>query len=210
MNNEQLVCHLKSRKRLRTPAIISAFEKVDRADFVLQKYREQAHIDYPLPISQGQTISQPTTVALMLEFLQPQKGDKILDIGSGSGWTTALLAKIAGLEGEVWGVERIPELVELGQNNLKEYNFPNAKILQAGEGIGLPEKAPFEKILVSASAKKFPNELIDQLKIGGRIVIPVGISIWGVDKISETEIKKEEHYYKFIFVPLIIGKKIAS
>lgn len=205
MNNDELISKLKNVGVLKTPRIIDAFCKTDRADFVPGEYKDEAYGDYPLPIGQSQTISQPSTVAFMLELLQPEDGDKILDVGSGSGWTTALLAQIVRPSGRIWGLELVPELVEFGRKNLSKYNFSWAEILQAEEGHLVPRHlykgAGFDKILVSAAGEEMPHELIDQLKIGGRMVIPLQNSIWKVDKISQAEAKKEE-FPGFVFVPL--------
>ncbi len=203
----ELINHLKSEGILKTPAIIAAFEHVDRRNFVLEKHQNEAYGDYPLPIGYDQTISQPTTVAFMLELLQPQKGEKILDVGSGSGWTTALLAHIVGESGFVWGVELVPELVSFGKANLQSWGVSNATIIQAGDTLGLPacagrpSHAPFDKILASAAAHIIPRELIDQLCVGGKMVIPVGSSIFSIDRISENDFNKEE-FVGFAFVPL--------
>ncbi len=175
-------------------------KKIDRKDFVLKEYEKEAYEDYPLPIGFNQTISQPSTVYFMLKLLNPQKQEKILDIGSGSGFSTALLAEAVGENGKVFGVEKIPELVSFGRKNLSKYNFNNVVIVEAGEKLGLPDKAPFDKILVSASAKEIPKELIDQLKIGGIMVIPVENNILRIEK-TEKEIKIEK-YEGFAFVPL--------
>lgn len=169
---------------------------IDRKDFVLEQDKDIAYEDRPLSIGYGATISQPSTVYFMLELLGAGKKDKVLDIGSGSGWTTALLAKQAK---EVWGTEITPELAEWGKNNLAKYNFKNSKIVLAKE-LGLPEKAPFDKILVSASAEELSKELIRQLKIGGRMIIPIKNSIWKIDKLKGGLKKKE--YPGFVFVPL--------
>lgn len=178
-----------------------AFSEVDRADFVLPEYRDSADLDIPLPIGKGQTISQPTTVRMMLEWLDASPGDKVLDVGSGSGWTTALLAKIIGPKGKIYAVERIPELKEFGEENCRRAEIENAEFFLVEDQIGLVKYSPFNRILVSASAEELPEELLDQLGEGGKLVIPIGNSIF--------EIKKEKSGYKslehqgFVFVPLI-------
>ncbi len=194
--------HLIRENTLVTPSLIDAFRTVKREDFVLPAYREEAELDTALPIGHGQTISQPYTVALMLELLEPRSGMRILDVGSGSGWTTALLAHIVGPEGRVYGVERVPELVSLGRANLARYAFPQVDIRQAGKAFGLPEEAPFDRILVSAGIGRLPESLVRQLRVGGILVIPVAGALWQVRKIgnTETEIRKIEG---FAFVPLI-------
>ena len=207
MSQNSLTQELVKEAVLKTALIINAFKKTDRADFVLSDFKKEAYRDYPLPIGYNVTISQPTTVAFMLELLEPKKGDKILDIGSGSGWTTELLSQIVGKKGKVFGVEIIPELVEFGRKNLSKYNkknvfYKNAEIILAKKDIlGFSKKAPFDKILVSAMAKKLPKELVNQLSISGILVIPIKNSIWRIDKISENEIKEKE-FYGFNFVPL--------
>lgn len=186
---------------MKTKEIIDAFLRVDRKNFILPEYENQAYKDYSLPIGYGQTISQPTTVAMMLEWLQPKRGDKIMDVGSGSGWTTALLADIVGQEEKVFGVEIISELVVFGQNNLAKLNYPQAIIIQAEEKLGLPKEAPFDKILVSAAAAILPQELVDQLKISGTMVIPIGSSVFKINKISKGKFNIQE-FPGFSFVPL--------
>lgn len=187
---------------LKSPQIIDAFRVVDRKYFVPASFAEHTYVNAPIPIGNSQTISQPSTVAFMLEHLAPQKGDKVLDIGSGSGWTTALLCHIVGEKGSVTGVERVGELVELGQENLSQFHFgSHCHIESAGEKLGLPDEQ-FDRILVSASADEIPEELLSQLKIGGTLVIPVRNSIYKFKKVSEAQIEKEE-FYGFVFVPLI-------
>ena len=198
----QLIQSLYNSGILTSIELIKAFEKVDRVDFVTANNLINAYQDNALPIGYGQTISQPTTVAFMLEKLQLSAGEKVLDIGSGSGWTTALIAHIVGSEGEVIGVERVPELVEFGKKNLEKYAFNNAKIICAGDTLGFAEKGPYDKVLVSASARSVPVDLIKQLKLGGVLVTPVRNSIYKITRVSEESYEKEEHY-GFIFVPLI-------
>jgi protein-L-isoaspartate(D-aspartate) O-methyltransferase len=179
---------------------------VDRVDFVRLEDRGSTAEDEALPIGYGQTISQPYTVAFMLELLWPRVGEKILDVGSGSGWTTALLAAIVGPKGKVCGVERVPELVGFGRANLAKYTLPQAEILQAGKELGLPEAAPFDRILVSAAAESsVPVRLVAQLKVGGILVMPVGEAIWCVEKLSGTQTRIEKHP-GFVFVPLVGAK----
>ncbi|PIP86757.1 L-isoaspartyl protein carboxyl methyltransferase, partial [Candidatus Campbellbacteria bacterium CG22_combo_CG10-13_8_21_14_all_43_18] len=157
----------------------------------------------PLPIGEGQTISQPTVVAFMLELLELEEGQKVLDVGSGSGWTTALIRDIVGPSGEVYGLERQPNLVEFGRANLGKFNFRKAEIFQAKEGVlGYPERGPYDRILVSAAYDEIPQELIKQLKAGGIMVAPVRDSILKISKKSEDEIEKEG-FQGFYFVPLI-------
>ncbi len=187
---------------LHTPAIIDAFKKVDRRYFVPSSFSEHIYVDAPLPIGEEQTISQPSTVAFMLEQLEPREGDSILDIGSGSGWTTALLCSIVGETGSVTGLERKEALVEQGRRNLSKFDFSGkCSIEKAGESLGIPEKK-FDKILVSASADEIPEVLFSQLKEGGILVVPVRNSIFKFKKISQTQLESRE-FPGFVFVPLI-------
>ncbi|KXB08107.1 hypothetical protein AKJ56_01820, partial [candidate division MSBL1 archaeon SCGC-AAA382N08] len=153
----------------------------------------------------GQTISQPLVVAFMLEKLELEQGDKVLDIGSGSGWTTALLSHIVGSEGKVIGIEIVPELKEFGKQNVSEYNFVEKGIAEfvCKDGTeGFEQQAPYDRILASASARELPSAWKEQLEVGGKIVAPVGHSIFVYSKRSEQEFEKEEHP-GFSFVPLI-------
>lgn len=180
----------------------NAFGKINRRDFIPEPYRDRAYIDAPLPIGYGQTISQPSTVKLMLEWLNVKSNEKVLDVGSGSGWTTALLSKIVGPKGKIFAVERIPELVELGKNNCKNAGIKNAEFFQSGDEYGLSKYSPYDRILVSASAKKLPTELMNQLRIDGKLIVPVRNDVLEITKKSERSIKTIVHP-GFIFVPLI-------
>ena len=189
---------------LKSQKIIDAFSAVDRKYFVPYTVAEHTYVDVPLSIGYEQTISQPSTVAFMLEQLNVHDGDKVLDIGSGSGWTTALLCHLVREEGSVIGLERIEALVVQGKVNLSkiQQSQNHCAIKRAGEELGLPGKL-FDKILVSASSDEIPEVLFLQLKIDGTLVIPIGKSIFKFKKLSETHIEKEE-FYGFVFVPLII------
>lgn len=201
---------------LKTPGIIKAFKEIKRADFFPEDTKDFAEINSAFPIGFGQTISQPLVVAFMIEELQPHSGEKILDIGSGSGWTTALLGEIVGSEGKVIGIEIIKELKEFGEKNVSKYNFVKKRIVEficADGSKGYPNISSrpelaggFDKILASASAREIPQAWKDQLKIGGRIVTPVGTSIWLFIKKSDKAFDKFE-YPGFVFVPLITKGK---
>lgn len=182
--------------------ISQAFSNIHREHFVPQRLRHLSHIDSPLPIGYGQTISQPTTVQSMLHWLDPQIGDNILDIGSGSGWTSALLSNIVGQKGKVFAVERIPELMQFGRNNCENIGIKNVKFFQANRGYGLPRFAPYDRILVSASARRFPVKLLDQLKINGKLVIPINNDIHEVTKTSVDKYLSVIHH-GYEFVPLL-------
>ncbi len=188
---------------LKTDSIIKAFQKVDRKFFIPKEFKENIYDDRPLPIGDSQTISQPSTVAFMLELLNVQEGNKILEIGSGSGWVVALLCYLATQSGSVLGLERVDKLVKTGQNNLLKLGFKtNCIIKKAGTNLGVPGNK-FDRILVSASADNIPKILFEQLNTGGNLVMPVKNSILKFKKISETKITKQE-FPGFVFVPLIV------
>jgi len=190
---------------LKTPEIIKAFKKIKRIDFLPEDSRNLAELNGALPIGYGQTISQPLVVAFMLEQLQPKQGHQVLDVGSGSGWTTALLSEIVGEKGKVIAIELISELKEFGEKNASKYNFVKkgiAEFICADGSKGYEEEAPFDRILASASAQKIPLAWRKQLKIGGRIVTPIKTSIWVFTKETEDSFEEIEHP-GFAFVPLI-------
>jgi protein-L-isoaspartate(D-aspartate) O-methyltransferase len=156
---------------IRNAHVLRAMERVPRHEFVDPRYRDQAYEDHPLPINAGQTVSQPFIVALMLEILHLEPGLKVLEIGTGSGYQTAVLAEICG---HVYSVERHPQLASEAQDTLSRLGFTNLT-LRVGDGsLGLPEYAPFDAIVVSAAAERIPAPLFQQLGEGGRLIIPVG------------------------------------
>ena len=154
--------------------VAEAFAAMPREGFLPERERRRAAYDGPLPIGHGQTNSQPATVEAMLRLLDVQTGQKVLDVGCGSGWTTALLAHLTGPTGRVLGVELEPDLVDFGRDNLDRAGVPWASIFEAAPGVlGLPDAAPFHRILVSAMARALPDELVSQLHTGGVMVAPV-------------------------------------
>ncbi len=198
---------------LTTPAIIAAFRATDRKDFVPPALADEAYGDYPLPIGFGQTISQPLTVAIMLELLAPRAGENILEIGSGSGWQTAILAHIVsggaaarGGNGRVTAIERIPELAAMGEANVAKYSFIKsgvAEMVRGNGAMGFAPGAPYDRIIAAAAAARgIPRAWKDELRVGGRIVAPVGQAVVVSDKMAETEFRQTEHR-GFSFVPLV-------
>jgi len=155
-----------------------AFAVVDRAEFLRPQDRAVAGVDEPLAIGLGQTNSQPRTVRAMLQLLGVESGLRVLDVGSGSGWTTALLARLVGPSGSVLGVELEPDLAAWGAENLGRQDTPWASIRAADpEVLGAPAEAPFDRVLVSAAARRLPDELVEQLTDDGVMVVPVGAAM---------------------------------
>jgi len=156
---------------IRDQRLLSAMASIPRHEFVEARYRHQAYEDHPLPIGAGQTISQPYIVALMLELLQLDSSSKVLEIGTGSGYQTAVLSKVAS---HVYSVERHPGLTRQAAEILSRLGLSNVSVVTGDGSRGLPEHAPFDAIVVSAAAAQIPPALFDQLREGGRMIIPVG------------------------------------
>lgn len=176
-----------------------AFGRWSRERFLPERSRSQAAYDGPLEIGHGQTNSQPRTVAAMLRLLDVHAGQRVLDVGAGSGWTTALLAALVGPEGTVVGVELEPELVEFGAANLATTDQGWASIRLADpEVLGWPRAAPYDRILVSAEPARLPAELVDQLADDGVMVIPVAGEMWRVTNPDALV----SHHGRYRFVPL--------
>lgn len=190
---KQLLTHLKE-SVLKTPRITKAFESVDRADFVPIEQRKYAYIDEPLHISSGQTISQPWTVAFMTEALEPKAGQKILEVGTGSGYQAAILSKIIGPKGKIITMEIIKELFQYSTPRLRKYK--NVRTIFGDGSIGYKPEAPYDGIIVTASAPGVPKPLLEQLKRDGILVIPVGQTMIRVKN------GKFENLGEFMFVPL--------
>lgn len=198
-----LVDDLVEQHVLKTKRIIDAFYAVHRKAFLPASLKGQEGIDAPLPIGHGQTISQPYTVAFMLELLSPEPGQKVMDVGYGSGWTSALLAHMVGVKGKVYSIEIVPDLCNFGKENIAAFNFikkGRVKTFCQDGSKGLPEHAPFHRILAGASASKLPQAWIDQLAKGGKVTTPIGESVWCFEKGGNEVIGSE--YPGFLFVPL--------
>jgi len=202
MNKQQLLQSLKQKGFSRQ--ILNAFSKVKRENFIPEKIKNHVYEDIALPIGKGQTISQPYTIGMMLSLLGLKKDQKILEIGSGCGYVLALISKIVGRQGKVFGIEIVRELAEKSKETLKEYN--NIKIYNIDGSKGLEEKAPFDRIIISAACKEIPKKLIPQLKNNGIIVAPVGSkyeqSLIAFKKIKDKLIIKKE-IPGFVFVPFV-------
>jgi protein-L-isoaspartate(D-aspartate) O-methyltransferase len=190
---------------LYTDSIIAAFEKVRRIDFVHEELYDQAYEDAPLPLGYNQTISQPSTVAIMLEHLRVQPGERVLEVGCGSGWLTGLLAELVGASGYVYAIDIMPEMIDLTKEHLRHYHFANIDVHCADGWHGVPEHAPYNRIVVSAAAHLVPPALLEQLARGGILVMPVGDDrqdLVVLTKDDDGAIRKESQP-GFQFVPLM-------
>lgn len=200
MINEQIMA-----RGVKDPEVIRAMRKVERHLFVPEKVRSQSYDDGPLPIGHSQTISQPYIVAFMTEALDLQPEDKVLEIGTGSGYQAAVLAEIAK---EVYTIEIIEPLAQEAKNRLESLGYKNIQVKCADGYKGWPENAPFDKIIVTAAPDEIPAELIKQLKVNGKMVIPVGSFSQELYLVTKTEkgfIRKS--LLPVRFVPMVKGDK---
>lgn len=203
----QMVAQQIEARGLVDPAVLAAMREVPREVFVVERHRKHAYSDGPLPIPEGQTISQPYVVALMIAMLKLQPGDRALEIGTGSGYAAGVLSRIAA---EVYTVERIATLVTFARQNLAAAGYDNV-FVRLGDGtLGWPDHAPYEAIIVSAGGPDVPQALKDQLALGGRLVIPIGSEqraqqLVRLTRQGETKFKRE-NLSLVRFVPLI-GKQ---
>ncbi len=170
-SNKELVEYLEAEGYIRSSNVKNAFLKVDRKDFVPKIYQGYSYYDDPLPIGHDQTISAPSIIAEMLEHLNIKPGNKVLEVGTGSGYVTALLAELAS-PGHVYSVEIIPELFEFSRNNLSRYK--NVHLFVASGWVGLPEYAPYDRLFVGCAPTMLPDKLLNQLGEKGIAILPVG------------------------------------
>jgi protein-L-isoaspartate(D-aspartate) O-methyltransferase len=199
MQFKELVQELLEMGLLKDERIRKVFENTDRKDFVPEKLRTWAYANYPLEIGEGQTISQPYTVVFMTEALDVKEGQKILEVGSGSGYQAAILSQLAGDSGKVITTEIRPELFEMARNNLRKYS--NVTVILSDGSRGFAKEEPFDRIIVTASATKVPEPLVKQLKNDGIMVIPVGNEMYRIEKKGK-QIEKT-FLGHFVFVPLV-------
>lgn len=184
--------------------VLSAMRKVPRHLFVEEALRDQAYADHPLPIGEGQTISQPYIVAFMTEALELKGHEKVLEVGTGSGYQAAILAELARW---VYSIERHPRLLERARKILHELGYTNV-ILRLGDGTrGWPEAAPFEAIMVTAAGPKIPEPLLEQLAEGGRLVMPVGDE-WSQYLVKV--VKKDGRFHRQILEPVRFVKLVGE
>ena len=201
MGKEELVRYWTSNKIITDERLIKAFKAIPREEFILDELVNEAYGDYPLPILKGQTISQPTTVMIMINALELKKTDRVLEVGAGSGYCAAIISKMAKF---VYTTEIIPELADFAANNIKKIGIKNIEVINYDGSQGYEKKAPYDKIMVTAACPKIPPPLIDQLKQNGIIVAPVAYflgqtMIKGIKKGQELE---TESLGNFVFVPL--------
>ncbi len=186
---------------VRNPRVLEAMCKVERHRFIPTDGQAFAYRDGPVPIGQGQTISQPYIVACMTEVLEPQPSDRVLEIGTGSGYQTAVLAELVA---EVYTIENVERLAKQAETILNQMDYENIR-LRLGDGHqGWPEAAPFDKVIVTAAPAKLPKVLLDQLKLGGRMIVPVGLWRQELVLIHHTpDGCRREHLMPVRFVPMV-------
>jgi len=191
------------RRRGISKEVLEAMNRVKRHLFVPPELRDQAYGDYPLPIGGGQTISAPHMVAMMCDYLKLERGDKVLEIGAGSGYHAAVIAELIGAEGRVYTVERLALLVDFSMRNLREAGYKNVVVVSGDGTLGLPEYAPFNKICVTCAAPAVPPPLLEQLETGGRMVIPIGRYIQELYLVEKKNGIEKQSKCEVVFVPLI-------
>jgi protein-L-isoaspartate(D-aspartate) O-methyltransferase len=198
---EELWQKLELEGAIRNEKVGRALRKVHRENFVQPSYKKYAYTDMPLPIGHGQTISAPHMVALMTSLLRVEPGQKILEVGAGSGYQAAVILQLLEGKGKVYSLERVQALVDFAEENLTRQEYKNYRVLKRDGSKGLQEYKPFDRIIVTASAKRVPEPLLEQLKVGGLMLIPVGNELLSIRREKKEFKQKVEEYVSF--VPLI-------
>ena len=201
---DDLISILKNTKFLTDNKVESAFRNIPRHEFVMPSELDKAYCNEPLPIMKGQTISQPGVVSRMTEWLDIKNGQKILEIGTGSGWQTAILSYLVG-NGIVYSIEIHPKLVNFAKENLEKLEIDNVHVILDDGSVGYPKASPYDRIIITAACSEIPLPLLDQLKEDGLILAPVGDSSQSLILLQKSskglvEIKKQS---KYVFVPLV-------
>jgi protein-L-isoaspartate(D-aspartate) O-methyltransferase len=199
-----LIIYLKNSKFLNDDRVESALRNIPRHEFIPESELDYAYDNEPLPIMKNQTISQPGVVTRMTEWLDVKDGQKILEIGTGSGWQSAIISYLVG-SGSVYSIERHPELVKFAQENLKKLKIDNVHVILGDGNLGYPKESPYDRIIITAACTEIPSPLFDQLSENGLIIAPVGDSSQSLVLQKKTskgmlEIRKQS---KYVFVPLI-------
>jgi protein-L-isoaspartate(D-aspartate) O-methyltransferase len=204
MKLDALINVMQSTGFLNDDKVENAIRNIPRHHFVPDSQKNEAYENSPIPIMKNQTISQPSVVARMTEWLDLKEGKKVLEIGSGSGWQSAILANLVG-SGKVFTVERHSELAKFAKQNLEKLGIKNVEIINGDGNLGLAKKSPFNRIMITAACKKVPEKLLEQLAMEGLLIAPVGENIQSLILFKKThkgivEVKNQKGY---VFVPLV-------
>ncbi len=203
-SREQLVNRLFKEGYIKTDTVKKAFLKVPREEFIPEYLKMQAYIDRPLEIGNNQTISAPHMVAIMCEALNIQKGQKILEIGTGSGYHAAIVSQLAGEKGHVYTIERFENLAKRAENNLRHTGITNVTVKVGDGSEGLKKYEPYDRIYVTCAAPSIPNPLVDQLKDLGKLLIPIGSMYCELQLIEKNGIEiQSTDLGGCVFVPLV-------
>jgi len=201
---EKLINVMKNSGFLTDPKVEKAIKKILRHNFVPKNQKNIAYNNTPIPIMENQTISQPAVVARMTEWLDIKDDHKVLEIGSGSGWQSAIISSLVP-KGRVFSIERHKNLVDFAKKNLEKIGIKNVTIIHGDGNLGIPQEAPFDRIMITAACRAIPQALLGQLKLDGLLIAPVGETTQSLILVKKTsdgfeEIKNQEGY---IFVPLL-------
>ena len=206
LERDRLIASLKRRGYLTSPRVEEAMRRVPREEFLPPDLRDDAYVDSPLPIGDGQTISAPHMVAIMVEQLDLKPGHKVLEIGAGSGYHAAVCAEVVAPDGHIYTIERISSLATFAEDNIKRTGYAKLVTVIFGDGTkGLPEHAPYDRIFVAAAAPDVPTPLAEQLADGGKMLVPIGGRFYqDLVRVERTGKKfQKENLWGCVFVPLI-------